>query len=307
MTGGESVRPEGLSVVIPTLGRGVELIGTIRGMVGGSRPPDEILVVDQTPRHAPATAAALSDLDRSGAIRWLRLARASIPHAMNVGLVSARNPIVLFVDDDVNPDSRLVETHLRAHQGEGCEVVGGQVLQPGEEPDGSAGPFRFNSTRRGWITDLIACNFSVRRDVALEIGGFDENFVRVAYRFETEFAERLGAAGRRIVFEPRASLRHLKVARGGTRTYGHHLRTARPAHSVGAYYYLLRSSSDGPRPGRILNRFLGSIRTRHHLRRPWWIVPTLVAEALGFVWACTLVLRGPRLIDAARAAEWRHP
>ena len=37
-------------------------------------------------------------------------------------------------------------------------------------------------------------NFSVRRDIALRLGGFDEQFVRVAYNFEAEFAHRLRRA-----------------------------------------------------------------------------------------------------------------
>ena len=53
-------------------------------------------------------------------------------------------------------------------------------------------------------------NFSIRKDVALRLGGFDQNFVRVAYRFEAEFARRYTSDGRQIWFDPRACLHHLK-------------------------------------------------------------------------------------------------
>jgi GT2 family glycosyltransferase len=139
-------------------------------------------------------------------------------------------------------------------------------------------------------------NFSIKRDLALKLGGFDENFVHVAYRFEAEFASRALAAGENILFEPSASIRHLKASKGGTRAYGEHLTTIRPSHSVGAYYYFIRSRSVPRRMASILLRPFRAIRTRHHLLHPWWIPATLFAEISGFVWAVALALRGPRLI-----------
>lgn len=284
-----------LSAVIPTYGRDDVLLDTI-GYLGNLDPaPAEILIIDQTSRHSPSTAQTLEILSASGRIRWIRLDRPSIPHAMNVGLLRARAPVVLFLDDDIVPGSQLIRAHTRAH--EQSAVVVGQVLQPGEEPTTTAtSSFHFYSDRPQWITDLMAGNFSIRRELALDLGGFDENFVRAAYRFETEFAERIRSSGKKILFEPRASIRHLRASRGGTRAYGHHLRTARPGHAVGAYYHVLRSRDGGSRLAGIAHRFVSSIRTRHHLVRPWWIPATIAAEILGFFWGLRLFLRGPRLL-----------
>ena len=58
-------------------------------------------------------------------------------------------------------------------------------------------------------------NFAVRREIALRLGGFDEQFVRVAYNFEAEFAYRLSQAGCRIFYEPTACIHHLQSQRGG--------------------------------------------------------------------------------------------
>src|SRR4029078_2122533 len=91
-------------------------------------------------------------------------------------------------------------------------------------------------------------NFSIERNRALNLGGFDENFVHVAYRFEAEFAARAIAAGEKIWFEPDASIRHIKASTGGPRSYGEHLTTIKPSHSVGEYYYLMRSKA---LPGRV--------------------------------------------------------
>jgi GT2 family glycosyltransferase len=287
-----------VSVVIPTYQREWVLVETIDYLLELQPAPAEIVVVDQTARHVPDTHRALAELESAEKIRWIRLAPPSITHAMNVGLKQANSEVVLFVDDDIIPCADLIAAHARAHA-RGRNIVAGQVLQPGEEPltgDERPGEFQFFSKRAQFITELMGGNFSINRRLALELGGFDENFVHVAYRFEAEFAARAMAVGEKISFEPQASIRHLRVSTGGTRSYGDHLKTIKPSHSVGAYYYLLRSKGIPRRVLKILARPVRAIRTRHHLSHPWWIPGTLFAETWGFLWAVALAARGPRLI-----------
>lgn len=293
-----------VTVIIPTYQRERVLMDSIDHLLKLEPGPAEILVVDQTAEHEPDIERALAELESGEQIRWIRLAPPSITHAMNVGLKEASHDVVLFVDDDIIPGPELVAAHARAHA-QGRNVVAGQVLQPGEQPlarEPGPGQIRFCSSRPGFVSEFIGCNFSIKRELALRLGGFDENFVRVAYRFEAEFAARALAAGERIRFEPAASIRHLKETSGGTRSYGDHLKTIKPSHSVGAYYYLLRSKETPNRLLKIFARPIRAIRTRHHLSHPWWILPTLLAEAAGFFWAVALVLRGPRLLGGKESS-----
>jgi GT2 family glycosyltransferase len=288
-----------LSAVIPTYQRERVLLDTIQHLLCAEGAIAEIVVVDQTAKHEPETDAELTQLEAEGKIRWIRLIHPSITHAMNVGLEQARGTIVLFLDDDIIPDPDLIAAHVRAHQA-GSNIIAGQVLQPGEEPlidAAGTGEFLFRSCRRQQVSELMGGNFSINRELALKLGGFDENFVHVAYRFEAEFASRALAAGEKILFEPGASIRHLKASKGGTRAFGEHLTTIKPSHSVGAYYYFLRARGVPRRLAGIVLRPLRAVRTRHHLTHPWWIPATLIAEFLGFVWALRLAIRGPRLIS----------
>ncbi|MGH7565429.1 MAG: glycosyltransferase family 2 protein [Gemmatimonadota bacterium] len=290
----------GVSVVIATYGREEVLLETIRRVLEQDPAPLELLVVDQTPSHIPSVEREMERLAKAGTVKWFRLEEPSIPHAMNVGLLRARSEIVLFLDDDVVPSPGLIAAHLEAHVDSGAVAVVGQVLLPGEDPViEPGGPTRFSSGTRGWVTEVIGANFSIRRESALRVGGMDENFVRAAYGFEAEFCERLRASGANILFEPRATLEHLRAPAGGTRAYGRHLRTFKPGHSVGAFYRILRTGSRGTAPIRIAGRLARSVRTRHHLSRPWWIPVTLVAETLGLGWAIGLTIRGPRLLAGA--------
>ena len=290
-----------VSVVIPTYRREQVLVESIRYLHALRPPADEIVIVDQSERHDPTTAEALRAWHQDGRIRWLRLAQPSITCAMNTGLMQARSEIVLFLDDDIIPHANLVAAHARAQAEGSCNIVAGQVLQPGEEvlaAPPANGEFLFRSGQRAWVHELIGCNFSVKKATALKLGGFDENFVRVAYRFEAEFCDRATTAGEKILFEPAASIRHLKAGAGGTRSFGEHLTTIKPHHAVGAYYFLLRARHVRRRWWQMVLRPLRAVRTRHHVRRPWWIPFTLASEFGGFVWALVLRLRGPKLVSA---------
>jgi len=300
-----------ITVAIPTYRREQVLLDTIAYLLDLEHAPAEILVLDQTEQHEVATENHLGELHDAGRIRWLRLATPSIPQAMNRGLLEARQDIVLFLDDDVCPEPELIAAHLAA-QAQFADVLAvGRVIQPWEEGLDflSGGHSIFADMNAGWLTEFIGCNFSVRRDQALALGGFDENFVRVAYRFEAEFAHRWCASGRRIYFEPIACLHHLKDCGGGTRTFGEHLTTMKPDHAVGAYYFCLRTGSIGE----FLHRPFRSVATRHHLRRPWWIPLSLIAELRGMLWALALYTRGPRYVapkpeitSARSSAATRH-
>jgi GT2 family glycosyltransferase len=228
---------------------------------------------------------------------------------MNEGLRLASHGLVLFLDDDILPEPDLIAAHVKAHRQTGAAIVAGRVLQPWHE---SAGPgrkerFSFDSNCPAWIDTFMGCNFSIRKDVALRLGGFDENFVRVAYNFEDEFAYRLLHAGHRIYFEPEACIRHLRTADGGTRAFGQHLTTARPAPSVGAYYCILRTWSGWGSVSRLFGRPMRAVITRHHLRHPWWIPSTVMAEMGGLTWALVLAAKGPKLLALEATVSTVNP
>jgi GT2 family glycosyltransferase len=290
-----------ITVAIPTFRRENVLLETVAALLALEDQASEILVLDQTEQHEPATEQGLRQMADNGQIRWLRLAHPSIPKAMNVALMQATMPLVLFLDDDIRPEPGLIGAHCAAHEPHSDVLVAGKVLQPwdeGRDYSRDTG-FHFATSTSRWIREFMGGNFSVRRAQALTLGGFDENFVRVAYRFEAEFAHRLLRNGGRIFFEPGACVHHLKVDSGGTRTYGEHLTTWRPDHAVGAYYYALRTG----RWREFIVRPARALATRHHLRHPWHMPGTVFAELGGMFWALGLSIRGPRHIGSTQKSS----
>jgi GT2 family glycosyltransferase len=289
----------GITIAIPTYNRGEILVETIERLFALDPAADEIVIVDQTPKHPPEIAAKLEGWSIAGQIRWERLEKPSVPAAMNHALRVASRPVVLFLDDDLIPDRSLAGEHLSAH-GDGIWAVAGQVLQPGEEP----GHFEESRLHRGALRDLefpfrhdaavdvenvMAGNLSVLRDRALSIGGFDERFVYAAYRFESDFARRVIAAGGRIRFEPLARIRHLKLPTGGVRSHGDPRRTAAPTHSAGDYLFAIEHVPAFWRYA--ARRFRQNVFTRYTLAHPVAIPMKAIAEIRGLILARRLARR----------------
>lgn len=285
-----------ITIAIPTYNRGTILVETIERLLTLEPRAQAILIADQTREHPAGVSERLEVWHRDGAIRWMRLETPSIPRAMNDLLVAATTPLVLFFDDDIIPDAGIVAAHERAHAEHDVWAVAGQVLQPAEEPGANAGEglsFRFRGSEGAYVTNVMAGNLCVRRERALAIGGFDENFSGAAYRFETDFAMRVVAAGGTIWFEPRASLRHLQLATGGLRSYGDHRTAPIPAHSVGDYYFALHHVPQfWPY---ALRRLRQNVLTRYLLTHPWRIPGKLIGEARGLALARNLHRKGRRL------------
>ena len=297
-----------VTIAIPTLGREDVLLSTIRSCLAQAEPAGEILVIDQTSKHEPGTTRALQDWHNSGRVRWVRRSVPSVTAAMNEALLLASNPLVLFLDDDIVPIEGFVAAHAAAHDDANVWVVAGQVIQPWQEPVDLPRPppsdglrvdldFPFHSMRSAQLLNVMAGNMSVIRDRALGVGGFDENFQGTAYRFETEFARRVHRAGGTIMFEPSASIRHLRVTRGGTRVHGNHLTSASPTHGVGDYYFALLHGFRADVLIYIVRRLRRELCTKFHLRHPWYIPVKFLGEVRALCWAWKLRRAGPTLIQ----------
>lgn len=276
-----------ITIAIPTFNRQQIAVETIVRLLPFGSP---IVVVDQT----PAAYEPLASLP----IRLIRLPEPSIPLAMNVAVDAAATDTILFLDDDVVPSPALVTAHADAHRRRDIWAVVGQILQPGQRAEHVDQPdddlqFRFNADEGRFVANVMAGNLSVSRKRFMELGGFDENFVGAAYRFESDFALRVVAAGGKIWFEPRASIDHLQLATGGLRSFGDHRTSASPFHSAGDYYFALMHRP--PLWRYALRRMRANVITRFHAAHPWTIPPKLLGELRGLFLARRLYRGGRRL------------
>ena len=220
-----------LSVVIPTLNREQPLCTTIEYFLARETyRPFELIVVDQSERHDPKTAAYLESV--ASRIRLERVTFKSLPKARNHGLGLAKGDIVVFVDDDVEPHDGFLSGHLAPYADPKVWMVTGPSPGPGEPIRSRAEitdrQYRdmLNGQMIGLNVDFdyepcswgAGCNISVRKSAAAAVGGFDEQFVGNAVGEDAEFCNRIRLKGGIIHYAARASLVHVQVASGGCRT-----------------------------------------------------------------------------------------
>lgn len=218
-----------ITVAIPTLGRFEVVRDTIESFLRGSVLPTEILISDQNSPSIPELDLYLKNCPKI--VRHIRTEPKGVVFNMNRLMHEAHGEIVLFVDDDIIPSPELVEAHLKNYVDDTFFAVAGRV----EQPTGDQPPERVKRTGQfskwtGHMTFLYnglirqVCDFApggnmsfIRRKL-IESGGFDEGFIGNGYFYESDgslsFVRKFPG---KMVFDPKAELKHLAAPRGGAR------------------------------------------------------------------------------------------
>jgi N-acetylglucosaminyl-diphospho-decaprenol L-rhamnosyltransferase len=247
----------------------------------------EILVLDNASNDGSADAVRALDRD----IRLIALDRRAGKAANDSRLIEeARGEFCLLLNEDSELQPGAVPALLGALRSDReAAVAGAQLLSPEGQPvpcawrlpsteTAVAGAFFLhrrstvesggNGTRPvGWVQSSAML---VRREAALEIGGFDPDFF--VYSDETDFCKRLTDAGWRILYVPSArAIHHDQMAqdaagaerriveyhRGRDRYLRKHLGRSRAAllRPLLAWPYLLRALAALALPGHSPRRY----------------------------------------------------
>ena len=246
-----------ISVIIPTIGRDQALANTVKALLKQKAVEFEIIVVDQNRVMPREFGQFLNQAqENTWPVKRYRQGRPSASAARNLGLLAAKGMVVLFLDDDVIiGDDLFLAAHLSNYRDDGVAGVAGQILSPTGTVRQDRHAWSRNKTY-GWLYFPLnygarcvqpgvggSSNLSVRREVALAVGGMDENFRRGAFREESDFIQRCLTRGYAFVYDPAASVVHLGEPTGGIRTWGR-TRGARGAHhTVGEWYFIFRHAT----------------------------------------------------------------
>ena len=214
-----------VSVIVPTYRREGLLRRMLADVLKLRWPELEIIVVDQTQEHEPATAELL-DAVRTR-IWHIRHTPPGVVGALNRGLAAARGEIALLLDDDIAiADADLVTHHVANYGEASVGAVAGRVLDAGNPHEGiydpgSADPVwgffrsRWDHPVRCEVTTAPGANMSVRREALARLGGLDERITGNAFRWENDVCLTLRAAGLRTVYDPRPTVYHYYGSAGG--------------------------------------------------------------------------------------------
>lgn len=203
-----------LAVVIPTRDRWDILELTLSSLSGQTVSGFEtIVVVDGTDQDVPPLKADAVVVKRRG----------GPASARNAGARATQRSLVMFLGDDTIPEPDLVERHLATHgrhpEREAAAV--GFVAWHDSVARNKINAWLDWSGTQFWYTSLApegeqevshwyfyTSNVSLKRELLLQCGGFDEDFPFAAFE-DIECALRLSDLGLRLYYEPGAICRHL--------------------------------------------------------------------------------------------------
>ena len=180
-----------------------------------------VLISDGEPEVYEAMASDYGDCDE--VVVGMTENNAGVSRSRNLGAELASGEIVAFIDDDGVADPNWIEELLGGYERHDALAVGGRMIPMWVTGKPSFLPEEYywliGVTHRGYpeeecrVRNTWGSNFSVRRDVFENLGGFDETLGRVADKQvqgeEPEFGARLYEVyGERMVYLPSARVAH---------------------------------------------------------------------------------------------------
>lgn len=207
-----------VSAVVPSWNRRALLAGLLVNLRAQTRPPEEIVVVDNGSTDGSAETAA-----RAGA-RVIRMgANAGFARAVNQGIRAARCPWLAVLNNDVEPAADWLEKLLAAAERPGTWFATGKILLADNRAsidgawdlltrgacawragNGRADGPAFSQSRAIWSAPWTAALF--RRELFDSVGLLEERFE--SYLEDVEFGLRCALAGRRGLYVPDAIALH---------------------------------------------------------------------------------------------------
>ena len=205
-----------LSIIIPTYNRRDSLLRTLDALTHQSFSSDKYEVIVVSDGATDGTAEAVGALETPYALRFVEQANAGPSAARNHGARLASAPLIVYVDDDIEPCGEFLGAHAAAHTGDEMLVLIGPQSGPTNEPTVPWIEWEHRMLQKqythfidgSWGTgphNLYSGNFSVRREHLLGIGGFNEEFTR---QEDVELGYRLEKRGLHFRFEAQAGAVH---------------------------------------------------------------------------------------------------
>ncbi|MEL6593553.1 MAG: glycosyltransferase [Bacteroidota bacterium] len=301
-----------LSIIIPTLNRYADLRNTISYLQAQTMEDFEMVIVDQTDEDQQEDLGVFDER-----LHYHYLEEKSASAARNVGIQAARGEILLFIDDDViieRPD--YLHNHLRNYEHPGIPGVFGCTLEQAFHTDvRRSRPPKSYGHRNGWlffpqnyalpafVDSGRSNNLSVRREVAIAVGGMDEQYEKGAHREEADFCIRVSRAFGPFFFDPEARLVHIGNGKGGIRSWQGKSVLKSKHHFVGAMYFMFNMVPLRDYPLHLWMTILYFV-LGPSLRKAPWMIPAALGRLLSAsVEAFRKKRQGPKLLQSVKRPE----
>lgn len=213
-----SARGEAISVVVATRDRPEHLGGCLDALCASTADGDEIIVVDSGSR-----GSATWKVSQAYPVRFIRCERPGASLARNTGWQASQRPIVAFVDDDVRVDPTWAQSLREAFASHPeASFLAGRLGLRDEDADAERPVAFFDEVSPFVIDDTViddyghGANLAVRRDVLVDVGGYNERLgpgTPWPAAEDRELVDRLLARGHRGRYEPTVRAIHVQWRR----------------------------------------------------------------------------------------------
>lgn len=296
-----------VTLVIPTLNRKEFLEATLEDLSLQSYENFEVLIVDQSDEKYQYKIP--TRLNPKVKIKYLIEKSASL--ARNIGIQEGSGDVIIFLDDDIKvPNRDFIFNHVRHYIGTERSGVSGAILSPGETFRSHRHKLSLNP-RNGWLFFPInfdsvteigngwAGNLSVRRTFAIEIGGMDGQYIKGAFREESDFCTRLVKKFGMMIYDPEAYIIHIGAGTGGLRTFGNEAKIRGQHHFDGMFYFLFRNVQLRDYPKHLLSFFLIFFKRKTLSKKPL-IIFSLISRTFKGIYNGFIMWReGPKLFKSS--------
>jgi glycosyltransferase involved in cell wall biosynthesis len=232
-----------ISVIIPTMNRKALLAKALDSLARQTYPPDrfEILVIDngcqmETKRLCHELSRRISN------VFYLPNPSPGLHSCRNMGLRQSKGQIAAFVDDDIKAFRSWLDGINEGFADRTVGMVGGKALPDYEVPPppwmkrlwrqqaggrvlGSHSLVDMGDQPREISPSFVfGCNYSIRRNLAIELGGFNpdgfpRNLIRYRGNGEMALSIAIRQQGYKVWYNPKASVYHYVAAERLTKGY----------------------------------------------------------------------------------------
>lgn len=203
-----------VSIVIPTFNRCESVKHVLTALTAQTYSDEDFEVIVSIDGSEDDTRRMVEQFDSPYTLRSIWEPNNGRAAACNRGIRAANGDVIILLDDDMEPSPRLVEAHYLAHSSaSNFGIIGASPIVIDESSTLAARYIasEFNSRQEkmadiGYnfqIWDFYSGNFSIRRKIVLDAGGYNESFKRYGYE-DIELAYRLIQSGVEFVYSPDA-------------------------------------------------------------------------------------------------------
>lgn len=195
-----------ISVVVCSYNGSRTISETLDQLLKLDYPDFEIIVVNDGSKDN------LAAIVKKYPVQLITIPNRGLSNARNVGLNNAKGEIIAYLDDDAYPDAHWLHYLAYTYHTTSYAAIGGPNIAPDNDgnlafcvANAPGGPVHV------LLTDEIAehvpgCNLSIRKNVLLEVGGFDP--IYRAAGDDVDICWRIQDAGCLIGFHPSAMVWH---------------------------------------------------------------------------------------------------